>query len=159
MLASSMHRAIEPPSRQSIEPASSLHQACIEPASSLHRACIEPQHRASIELSASIIEAGAQGGVVVRIYDGQGGLRAVGDQRSIVHRHLLSGYGGSYGRVVAVSQRPETVVSRLSALRRFARAGRRWDNRELLCASGPHCKACFWTGCMDGVLCDRIQQK
>jgi hypothetical protein len=50
MLASSRHRAIEPPSRQSIEPPSSL-----------HRACIELQHRASIELSASSIEAGAQG--------------------------------------------------------------------------------------------------
>ena len=33
------------------------HRACIEPASSLHRAT---QHRASIELSASSIEAGAQ---------------------------------------------------------------------------------------------------
>ena len=49
MLASSRHRAIEPLSRQSIEPASCL-----------HRACIELQHRASIELSASSIEAGAQ---------------------------------------------------------------------------------------------------
>ena len=35
MLASSRHRAIEPPSRQSIEPASSLHRAT---ASSQHRA-------------------------------------------------------------------------------------------------------------------------
>ena len=35
MLASSRHRGIEPPSRQSIEPhASNLHRACIEPASS-----------------------------------------------------------------------------------------------------------------------------
>ena len=48
MLASSSHRAIKPPSRQSIEPASSLHRASIEPA--LSRS-IEPassfQHRAS----------------------------------------------------------------------------------------------------------------
>ena len=47
----SSHRAIiEVASRQSIEPASSLHRACIEPASSLHRATASSQHRAfSIE--------------------------------------------------------------------------------------------------------------
>jgi hypothetical protein len=50
VLASSRHRAIKPPSRQSIEPASSLHRGCIEAASSLHRATASSQHRAfSIE--------------------------------------------------------------------------------------------------------------
>ena len=48
-------RAIEPPSRHEAVPVPQWQTQFAE-----HRACIEPQHRASIELSASSIEAGAQ---------------------------------------------------------------------------------------------------